>query len=69
MDLIPGQGAQIPQASWPENQNLKQKKIVQYKDFKTWPPSKQRQHRPSRGVLEYYSGIQRVADSESGSRS
>lgn len=67
MDLIPGQEAQIPQASRPENQNLKQK--MQYKDFKTWPPSKQQQRRPRGGVLEYYSGIQRVADSESGSRS
>ena len=42
---IPGQGAKIPHASWPKNQNIKKKKKKQYfnkfnKDFKNGPHQK-----------------------------
>ena len=42
---IPGQGAKIPHASWPKNQNIKKKK--QYcnksnKDFKNGPHQKKK---------------------------
>ena len=40
--LIPGRGAKIPRASWPENQNLKQKQHCNKfnKDFKNGPHEK-----------------------------
>ena len=39
---IPGQGAKIPHASWPKNQNIKQKQYCNKfnKDFKKWSTSK-----------------------------
>ena len=30
LDFIPGQGAKIPHASWPKNQNVKQKQYGPY---------------------------------------
>ena len=37
---VPGQGAKILQASWPKNQNIKQKQCCSKfnKDFKNGPP-------------------------------
>ena len=37
---IPGRGAKIPHASWPKNQNMKQKRYCNKfnKDFKNGPP-------------------------------
>ena len=39
---IPGQGAKIPHASWPKNQNIKQKQYCNKfnKDFKNSPHQK-----------------------------
>ena len=39
---IPGQGAKIPHASWPKNQNIKQKQYCNKcnKDFKNGPHQK-----------------------------
>ena len=39
---IPGQGAKIPHASWPKNQNIKQKQYCNKfnKDFKNGPHKK-----------------------------
>ena len=40
--LVPGQGAKIPHASWPKNQNIKQKQHCNKfsKDFKSGPHQK-----------------------------
>ena len=40
--LIPGWGAKIPRASWPKNQNIKQKQYCNKfnKDFKNGPHQK-----------------------------
>ena len=42
MGSIPGQGAKIPHASWPKNQNIKQKQYCNKfnKDFKNGPHQK-----------------------------
>ena len=42
VDWIPGQGAQIPHALWPKNQNIKQKQYCNKfnKDSKTVPIKK-----------------------------
>ena len=42
--LIPGQGAKIPRASWPKNQNIKQKQYCNKfnKDFKNGPHPKKK---------------------------
>ena len=41
---IPGQGAKIPHASWPNNQNIKQKHYCNKfnKDFKKWSTLKKK---------------------------
>ena len=46
--LIPGQGAKILRASWPKNQNIKQKQYCNKfnKDFKNGP----HQHKKEEGV-------------------
>ena len=42
VDSIPGRGAKIPHASWPKNQNIKQKQYCNKfsKDFKNSPHEK-----------------------------
>ena len=42
MGLMPGQGAKIPHASWPKNQNMEQKQYYNKfnKDFKNGPHQK-----------------------------
>ena len=42
VDLTPGQGAKIPHARWPKNQNIKQKQYCNKcnKDFKNGPHKK-----------------------------
>ena len=42
--LIPGQGAKIPHALWPKNQNIKQKQYCKKfnKDFKSGPNQKKK---------------------------
>ena len=44
MGLIPSQGAKIPHASWPKNQNIKQKQYCNKfnKDFKNGPHEKKK---------------------------
>ena len=44
--LIPGRGAKIPQASWPRNQNTKQKRYYNKfnKDFKNGPHLKKKKN-------------------------
>ena len=48
---IPGQGAKIPHASWPKNQNIKQKQYCNKfnKDFKNGPHQKNLQKKKDRG--------------------
>ena len=44
VSLIPGQGAKMPHAWWPKNQNIKQKQYYNKfnKDFKNGPYQKER---------------------------
>ena len=44
--LIPGQGAEIPDALWPKNQNIKQKQYCYKfnKDFKNGPHQKKKKN-------------------------
>ena len=44
--LIPGHRAKIPHASWPKNQNIKQKQYCNKfkKDFKKWSTSKKKKN-------------------------
>ena len=56
--LIPGWGTKIPHASWPKNQNMKQKQYCNKfnKDFKKWSTSKKNLKKIRHGgnLNEYY---------------
>ena len=58
---IPGQGAKIPHASWPRNQNIKQKWYCNKfnKDFKNGPLKKKR------NIMQKYTERKHFQDSES----
>ena len=41
--LIPGWGTEIPHASWPKKQNIRQKQyVINFKDFKNGPHQKKK---------------------------
>ena len=54
---IPDQGAKIPHASWPKNQNIKQKQYCNkfHKDFKKWSTSKKKKKKNNKQEVAYLS--------------